>query len=120
MSDLVELARRFVQLSDELESVRGEIKLAVVNGAGDSPIRPTSAARPGLKRSQPSQPNHLQVAKEAESQILEMLKTGPKRMAEISSEMQARQSTTSERLRRMREKGLIKRDGEGWAASAAP
>jgi hypothetical protein len=33
---LVELARKFVELSDELEAIRGEIKLAVLNGAGDS------------------------------------------------------------------------------------
>ena len=32
MSDLVGLARRYVQLSDELASVRGEIAKAVLNG----------------------------------------------------------------------------------------
>ena len=54
MSDLVELARRFVSLSDELETVRGQIKLAVVNGSGGAeperkanpmrPVRPGKAA----------------------------------------------------------------------------
>ena len=32
----VDLARKFVELSDELEAVRGAIKLAVLNGAGHS------------------------------------------------------------------------------------
>jgi hypothetical protein len=39
---LVELARRFVELSDELETVRGEIKRAVLNGAGERPEIPFS------------------------------------------------------------------------------
>ena len=34
VSDLVELARRYVALSDQLEAVRGEIARAVLNGAG--------------------------------------------------------------------------------------
>ena len=125
MSDLVTLAREFVKLSDQLEATRAEIAKAVLNGGGGGePVRPTRPARaPGGKpqpQPQEPQPNHLELAKQAESQILAMLKERPHRMAEISSEMKARQSTTSERLRRMREKGLIKRDGEGWAASAAP
>jgi hypothetical protein len=36
MSGLVELARRYVALNDELEAVRGEIKRVVLNGAGDA------------------------------------------------------------------------------------
>ena len=45
MSDLVALARRYVALGDEPESVRGEIKRAVLNGAGESSTRPTRPAR---------------------------------------------------------------------------
>ena len=45
MSDLVGLARRYVALSDELESVRGEIAKAVLNGSGGKPAHPISPAR---------------------------------------------------------------------------
>ena len=130
MTDLVGLARRYVALSDELESIRGEIAKAVLNG-GDPSAPFVNAQRRGGKASQgsrsqlqsrqelqPSQPNHIEAAKLAEEKILSLLRERPRRMAEISSEMQARQSTTSERLRRMRDKGLVKRDGEGWAVSA--
>ena len=137
MTDLVGLARRFVQLS-ELEATRAEIAKAVLNGGGGaSPKAPfTPAGRPGRTgslggksqsqplelQSQPNQhPNAIRGA-EVETQILAMLKERPHRMAEISSTMKSRQSTTSERLRRMRAKGLVERRGEGWAivASAAP
>jgi hypothetical protein len=48
MSDLVELAGRYVALSDELAGVRGEIAKAVLNGGGGGePVRPTPAGRPG-------------------------------------------------------------------------
>ena len=46
------------------------------------------------------------------------------RMAELASETETRQSTTSERLRRLREKGLVTQANGAWeavsAASAAP
>ena len=45
---LVDLARRFVELSDELETVRGEIKRAVLNGA-----REIALSRPPSGRGQP-------------------------------------------------------------------
>lgn len=40
---LVELARQYVRLSDQLEAVRGEIKRVVLNGGDGSPVFPTSA-----------------------------------------------------------------------------
>jgi hypothetical protein len=47
MSDLVALARQYVALSDQLEAVRGEIKLAVLNaGGGGDGARPMPAGRP--------------------------------------------------------------------------
>jgi hypothetical protein len=45
---LVELARRYVSLSDELEVVRGEIARTVLNGAGrtENPSLPPERHRP--------------------------------------------------------------------------
>jgi hypothetical protein len=99
---LVELARRFVACNDELESLREQIKLAVVNGAGEAAPGPFVGARsrPG------AHPNALKAA-EPEGRILELLKAGPLRAAEIAAAMAAKQSTTSERLRRLRQRGLI-------------
>jgi hypothetical protein len=72
MSDLVELARRYVSLSDQLESVRGEIAKAVLNGGGGNPEpHPTSAQRRGEKASQPSQ--KMVLAAEAEAKVVEVL-----------------------------------------------
>jgi hypothetical protein len=78
MSDLVALARRFVSLSDELESVRGEIKHAVLNGGGDAapPPRPTPArSKPGRSKSSP--PAHIAAAAKAEREIVDLLKASP-------------------------------------------
>jgi hypothetical protein len=122
MSDLVELARRYVSLSDQLESVRGEIKLAVLNGEGPRE-NPTPAERPGLKRSQSNHPN-AQAAAQEEARIIELIKSQPGlRSAEIARQTNAKANTTVQRLQRMESRGLIVRlDGKdsGWTASAAP
>lgn len=124
--DLRALAAEYVALQDKVEAVRRSMLACLTNGAGDHPVRPTRPARAlGGKAAQAqgqelqSQPNHIEAAKLAEEKILELLKAGPLRMAEISSQMSARQSTTSERLRRMRDRHLIARDGEGWAIVAS-
>jgi hypothetical protein len=114
---LVELARRFVACNDELESLREQIKLAVVNGAGESPLRPTPPARSKPSGSQSSHPNAL-AAKEAEEKILGLLRERPMKMGEITAAMAAKQSTTSERLRRLRQRGEVTLDGGAWAATA--
>jgi predicted Rossmann fold nucleotide-binding protein DprA/Smf involved in DNA uptake len=115
VSDLVELARRYVTLSDQLEAVRGEIAKAVLNGgAGDKPDAPFAKPRskPGSKH-----PN-ADAARKSEARILELLNTRPMRTAEIAVEMGAKQTTTTERLRRLKERGLITKDDAGWSASA--
>lgn len=82
MSDLVELARRYVALSDELEAVRGQIKLAVVNGSGGEPstapfVKP--ARSPGGKSKAEAQANHPNALKaaEVERKIIALLKLTP-------------------------------------------
>ena len=129
--DLRALAAEYVALQDKVERSRAAMLVALTaNGAGDHPVRPTKPARAlgGKPQPQPPQsqelqpkPNHLEMAKEAEARILGLLKVRPMRMAEIASEMSARQSTTSERLRRLREKGLVTQANGAWeAVSAAP
>ena len=77
--DLVTLARKFVDLSDQLEATRAEIAMAVLQ-AGWAHRRPLSTSPPwalGGKKPQPqpqsqespSKPNHLEIAKLAEAKI---------------------------------------------------
>src|SRR6476659_2631797 len=118
--NLVELARRYVALNDELETVRDQIKRAVLNGAGGASENPTSATRPGEKRPQSSPAKALRGQQVAET-ILELVRSSPGlRTAAIMKTMAAHRSTTGERLKRLQAKGLIERDGEGagWRTPA--
>jgi predicted transcriptional regulator len=106
MTDLVNLARRFVELSDELERVRSEIKRCVMNGSGDEPPHPTQRSLRDRARA-------------ADEQVVELLREKPMRASEIVAAMNAKTSTISERLRRLKQKGLIEPAESGWQATAA-
>jgi hypothetical protein len=119
MSDLVGLARRYVALSDQLETVRSEIAKAVLNGgggAGPNPIRPT-------RSSGGSQPQRMVVAQAEEERILALLKDRPgMRCKELAALTMAKRNTVSQRLQRLRDRGVIEQlDGRegGWQAAAA-
>ena len=104
-ADLLALAAKYVALTEEIEDVRRAMLACLTNGAGEHPARPTQPARSAGGSKHPNAAK----AEEIESQILEMLRTRPMRMAEIAAETGARQTTTAERLRRMRGKGLVER-----------
>jgi hypothetical protein len=117
VNDLVELARRFVSLSDELESVRGEIKHAVLNGGGSAAItpRPTPARKAGGSKS--SHP-HIKAAAQAEARILELIRDQPLKTSEIAKATGAKVNTVTERMKRLRDKGMAVSGDSGWRASA--
>lgn len=127
---LVELARRYVACSDELESLREQIKLAVVNGGGDDkPSAPfVEAGRPGRTgsrlQSQESQSQKMILAQEAEERIVELLRRTPGlKTGQIAERTASKTNTVVERLKRLRAKGQVTRgDGreDGWSAAAAP
>jgi hypothetical protein len=75
-----------------------EIKLAVMNRSGAEAKAPFT--QPARSAGESQHPNAAKAA-EAEAKILELLKARPMRMTEIAAEMKARQTTTSERLRRL-------------------
>lgn len=109
---LVELARRFVALNDELETVRGEIRKAVLNGAGE--------ARPFTQPSR--QPGGSQARRDAaaaeEQKIVALIRERPMRTGEIAKAMAAAGSTTIQRLRRLKEQHRVTGGGEdGWSAA---
>jgi hypothetical protein len=115
MSDLVELARRYVSLSDQLESVRGEIAKAVLNGAGPNPTQPARA-------SGGSQAQKMAMAAAEEAKIAELIKTTPgMRTSQIAKQTHSKANTVTQRLQRMRDRGeIVPLDGKdaGWQAAA--
>lgn len=113
---LVELARKFVRLSDELEAVRGEIARAVLNGAG-----PQENPPPPVRSSGGSHPNAI-AAKEAEQAIIEVLRSSPGMgTAAVARATDSKVNTTAQRLARLRDRGMIAGGGGGgWTASTAP
>jgi hypothetical protein len=118
--NLVELARRFVRLSGELDLTRDAMRRLLLNGAGGASKNPTPAKRPGAKRPQSSHPKALRAA-QVEETILKLLQSSPGNgTAAIAKLMAAQRSTTDERLKRLQAKGLIERDGPGagWRAPA--
>ncbi len=112
MSDLVDLARRYVALSDELEEVRDQIKRVVLNGSGDAarPPQPPVRRAPG---GQASHPNTVKAA-EVENGIVALLKDQPGlTTARIAAAMNAPTTTTVARLNRLKERGEIAGGGAG-------
>jgi hypothetical protein len=105
---LVELARKFVALSDQLDEVRDQIKHAVVNGSGGKPEAPfTSPARQG---------GNNQKAAAEEAKIIDLLRSSPNlKTAQIAKATASKTSTLSERLRRLKVRGEVTGGGNaGW------
>jgi DNA invertase Pin-like site-specific DNA recombinase len=135
MSDLVELAERLIRATAEVETVREAMKRLLLNGGGGEGPKPNPprAQRLGGQESQsqesqaskrkslPHHPNAI-LGRAAEARILELLKQGPMKTAEIAQATATGKSTVVQRLTRMKAKGQIAGGGnEGYrAASAAP
>jgi hypothetical protein len=121
---LVELARRYVALSDQLEVVRGEIAKAVLNGAGDAPHPPipSGVSLRGSSRTSGGMNPRAIAAANAEAAIIEALQSSPGMgTAGVARATNAKVNSTTERLRRLKQKGQVERsEGGGWQASAAP
>jgi Winged helix-turn-helix DNA-binding len=120
LSELVTLAADFVRLSSEIEDVRRRMLSALSNGAGaEPPVRPTPAARSGVKKGpQPKHPKVAEAAK-AEAEIISLLRSTPGlKSAEIAKQTKAKRNTTSQRLERMMARGQVQRGDQGaYAAS---
>jgi hypothetical protein len=76
-----------------------------------------TAAAGKAQRSAPSRVAVMARARAADDAVIATLKVSPAmRTGEIVKATGARTSTTGERLRRLRQKGLIERSGDGWTA----
>jgi hypothetical protein len=117
--DLVVLAKRFVGLTAELDATRDAMRRLLMNGAGgEAAPRPTQAGRPGDE----APPSAKMIAAAAsEARIIEVLKEHPGMgVSALAEATAAKRSTTAERLRRLRAKGLVEAaEGGGWSAAAA-
>lgn len=117
MSDLRSLAGKYVELSEEIESVRAAMLAALTtNGAPEVPFaRP--ARSPGGSRHK-----NATTARAAENAILERLRETPGlTTAAIAKATAAPPVTTQDRLRRLRSRGAIEGGGSsGWQVTAPP
>jgi hypothetical protein len=107
-------ATRLVALDAEATKVRNQMRRLLANSVG-APVaaHPSSARRKAGKQ----HPN-ARKAERAEARIVALLKEKAMGPAEIVKTASSRPSTTNERLRRMKEKGLIERGEDGWSATA--
>ena len=115
---LVELARRYVACSDELEALRGEIRKAVLNGVGGedraAPFTRPARVLSGVQRA------NLVGAQAAEARIVELLKERPSlKTGAIAAATGSNVQTTADRLKRLRKRGAIGGGGvDGWTAAS--
>jgi hypothetical protein len=123
MPNLVALAQQYVETSEQLETIRNAMRAALANGHGPGgepephPTIPRSrrlGARPGNAYAA-----RMAAAAAAETQILDLLKTQAMGPSELAQATDANSKTTADRLRRLRAKGLVESDENGWRAVAS-
>jgi hypothetical protein len=114
---LVDLARRFVALSDELEEVRGEIRMAVLNGGG-APHPQSPAVMSGGEQPK-TQSDRIAKSQATDEAVMTLLRSNPgMKSSAIARALAANKATTSQRLERLAAKGQISRDESGvWAVA---
>jgi predicted Rossmann fold nucleotide-binding protein DprA/Smf involved in DNA uptake len=125
--DLTELARQYVSLTAQLQEVRNAIKRCVLNGVDpEPPPGPTSArSKPGqtakpMKPRPPGRDEVMAQAKLDDDAVIAALKNEPMRLVQLAEATGQKQTTLSNRLKRLAERGLIERSGGGWAAAPSP
>jgi hypothetical protein len=110
---LVELAQRYVDLTAELDDVRGRMKALLLNGAGNGAGSDGEQEPRANKRRASGKPSAVEIEAN-ERALIEAITAnpgaGPRRLAEITG---ARPNTTVQRLQRLEARGLIERDARG-------
>jgi hypothetical protein len=114
--DLVALAQRYVSLSAELEETRSAMRAALMNGSDGNP---TKAGSSGLPNKRIHHEALLAQSKAAEERVLALLREKPMRPSEIARVTRGKLSTTRERLRRLRKRGVVEPAADGWRLAAA-
>jgi hypothetical protein len=134
VSDLVALAKEYVAVSGQLAEIRNAMRVALANGAGGEPAKARHPIELGARPAKPSgrtkvrqnksSSRHAQMlaqARAAEEEVLSRVRNGMTRTMEIAAATSSKTSTVSERLRRLKAKGLVVlAEGGGWAAASPP
>jgi predicted Rossmann fold nucleotide-binding protein DprA/Smf involved in DNA uptake len=131
--DLTELAKQYVSLTAQLEEVRNAMRAVLANGLGGDPEPPANPTRAGKRpgkttktTAQSHRAKHLrrdeviQEAKRADEQVIALLRNEPMRLAKLAEATGQKQTTLSNRLKRLAGRGAIERRGDGWAATSGP
>jgi hypothetical protein len=118
VSDLVELAQRYITLSNEIEGVRDAMRRLLLNGAEGPKENPI---QPPVRRAGGSKPNRVTTQAEAENEVVALLKDQPgMTTARISEAMNCPATSTIARLNRLKEKGVVVGGGnEGYRVAEA-
>ena len=116
MVGLVELAQRFVSLASELEETRNAMRAALMNGLDENPTRAGSFGPPNKKLDREAV---LGQSKAADERVLALLREKPMRPSEIAKATRGALSTTRERLRRLRKRGVVELAEDGWRLAEA-
>src|SRR6516164_2507484 len=114
--DLVALAQRYVLLSAELEETRSAMRAALINGLD---VNPTKAGSSGPPNKGMDREAFLAQTKAADERVLALLREKPMRPSEIVRVTQGKLSTTRERLRRLRKRGVVEPAEDGWRLTGA-
>ena len=109
-SELIQLSRELIRLTDGIAGVREKMKKLLLNGAGDPPDRPIvrGAHKPGK----------LMAAREADRRTLALIQEQPGlNNAAIARAMGEPATSARNRLTRLQRQGLIARASDGaWSA----
>jgi hypothetical protein len=127
--ELIRLAERLIAISSEESVIRGEMLRILTANGHDEEAEEVSAER-HLARPNGAGPaakttnqQRLEAAARAEEQMLALLSQNQRmRPAALAKAMNAKVVTTADRLRRMEQRGLVRREGKGagWSAVAQP
>ena len=111
MIGLVELARKFVALSAELEATRNAMRAALLDRSDGNP---TTAGSTGPHKKGMDREAILAQSKAADGRVIALLRDKPMRPSEIARATQGKLSTTRERLRRLQKRGVVEPAADGW------
>jgi hypothetical protein len=116
MIGLVEPAQRYVSLSAELEETRKAMRAALMSGSDGNPTKAPSAGPLDKGRDRGA---ILAQPKAADERVVALLRVKPMRPSEIVRATHGKLSTTRERLRRLRKRGVVEPAEDGWRLGEA-
>jgi hypothetical protein len=126
MADLIRLAEEFVATARQLDQIRQQMRIALTANGGDSESEtaphPTQARpKPGKAgKARVSKAEMMAAAKALDETALDLIRAQPGvKTGEIRKALAMKSTTATERIKRLRQRGLIEPNGEGWRIAAS-